>query len=216
MKLRLAVTTSMLGFALAGAAWAQTAPRPPANLTAVDHPLDDGTRIDLSWTLSPDDAEARGYVVRRRDPGDDAFNRVDAVPAGTRTFTVGNLRPGERYDFSVTAIGRDNAESAPATTGSPAIPAMQWFDGTRFWFLLMLVLFCGSVITLILLARRGLPMKVRHIAGLDMVDDAVGRATEMGRPCIFVPGVNDMNEIQTIAGINVLGRVSKTAAEYDA
>jgi hypothetical protein len=48
------------------------------------------------------------------------------------------------------------------------------------------------------------------------VDDAVGRATEMGRPCLFIPGVQDMNDLQTIAGINVLSRVAKTAAEYDA
>jgi len=59
-------------------------------------------------------------------------------------------------------------------------------------------------------------VKVRKIAGLEAVDEAVGRATEMGRSCLFVPGVQDMNDIQTIAGITVLARVAKTAAEYDA
>ncbi|PYR51712.1 MAG: hypothetical protein DMF89_04740 [Acidobacteria bacterium] len=93
---------------------------------------------------------------------------------------------------------------------------MEWFDGTRFWFLVTLILFSGTVVALIAMARRGIPLKMRRIAGLDVVDEAVGRATEMGRPCIFVPGVQDMNEIQTIAGLNVLGRVARTAAEYDA
>jgi hypothetical protein len=38
----------------------------------------------------------------------------------------------------------------------------------------------------------------------------------MGRSCLFIPGIQDMNDIQTIAGITVLAHVSKTAAEYDA
>jgi hypothetical protein len=95
-------------------------------------------------------------------------------------------------------------------------PTVEWFDGTRVWFLVMTVALCGAVIAFIRLARQGRPLKVRKIAGLEAVDDAVGRATEMGRPCLFVPGIGDMNDIQTIAGISILGRVAKTAAEYDA
>lgn len=38
----------------------------------------------------------------------------------------------------------------------------------------------------------------------------------MGRSCLFVPGLQDLDEIQTIAGLNVLARVATTAAEYDA
>ena len=53
-------------------------------------------------------------------------------------------------------------------------------------------------------------------ARLARVDEAVGRATEMGRPCLFVPGIEDMNEIQTIAGLAILARVAERAAEYDA
>ena len=33
---------------------------------------------------------------------------------------------------------------------------------------------------------------------------------------LFVPGIQDMNDIQTIAAVNILERVGKTAAEYDA
>ena len=63
----------------------------------------------------------------------------------------------------------------------------------------------------------GVPVgKVVEIAGLEAVDEAVGRATEMGRPCLFVPGILDMNEIQTIAGLTVLSRVAQVAAEYGA
>lgn len=58
-------------------------------------------------------------------------------------------------------------------------------------------------------------LKIRKIAGLDAIEDAVGRATEMGQACLFVPGVLDINDIQTIAGLTILGRVAEKAAEYD-
>jgi hypothetical protein len=38
----------------------------------------------------------------------------------------------------------------------------------------------------------------------------------MGRPVLFIPGIQDMDNIQTVAGVTMLGRVAKTAAEYDA
>jgi hypothetical protein len=141
---------------------------------------------------------------------------VDIVPPGTSRFTVQDLDHNEAYVFQVVAVAQDNAESAPVTTSSPIAPSMQWFDGGRLWFLVALVIFCGSVVAFIRLARRGIPLKVRQISGLKAVDEAVGRATEMGRPCLFVPGIGDMNDIQTITSMSILSRVATTAAEYDA
>ena len=193
-----------------------TASAPPVNPIAVDHNWDDGTRIDLTWTLSPSDSTLQGYVIRKRAPEDAAFTRVDMVAPGTNKFTVADLTPGRPYLFEVAAVSKDLSESAPATTNVPVAPTVQWFDGTRFWFLMILLFFCGSVMTFIEFARRGVPFKVRKIAGLEAIDEAVGRATEMGRSCLFVPGIGDMNDIQTIAAMSILARVAKTAAEYNA
>ena len=191
-------------------------PAPPSTLTASDHPWDNGTRIDLHWSPSADRATLRGYMVRRRSTTETAFSVVDIVPAGASALTVSNLNREAGHLFQVTALGVNNTESTPAVTAAPVVPTMEWFDGTRLWFLFTLALLCGSVVAFIVLARRGMPMTLRRIAGLEAVDDAVGRATEMGRPCLFIPGINDMNEIQTIAGLTILARVAKTAAEYDA
>ena len=38
----------------------------------------------------------------------------------------------------------------------------------------------------------------------------------MGRPVLFITGILDINDIQTLAGITVLSRVARTAAEYGA
>jgi hypothetical protein len=197
------------------AASAQVQPLPPTDLTATDHRWDDGTRIDLTWSLSADDATVESYIIRRRTTTEDRFTVVDLVPAGTSRYTVGGLNPSQSYLFQITA-GAGTAASQPVESTTPITPTMEWFDGTRGWFLLTLLIFCGSVVAYIALARRGVTLTVRKIAGLEAVDEAVGRATEMGRSCLFVPGVQDMNELQTIAGLNVLARVAKTAAEYDA
>jgi hypothetical protein len=47
------------------------------------------------------------------------------------------------------------------------------------------------------------------------VDEAIGRATEMGRPILFIAGTQDMDNVQTIAGITILGHVARTIADYD-
>ncbi len=166
--------------------------------------------------LSSDDATLQGYAVRQRGAGAADSTLVDIVPPGTSAYTVTNLSPEGSYLFEVVALGADNAESVAAATSAPVTPTMEWFDGTRVWFLVTVVLFCGAVIAFIVLARRGMPLTLRKIPGLQAVDDAVGRATEMGRSVLFIPGILDMNDIQTIAGLTVLARVSMTAAEYDA
>ncbi len=64
-------------------------------------------------------------------------------------------------------------------------------------------------------ARQGREMFIRKIGGLSAIDDAVGRATEMGKPVLFVPGIYDMDDIQTIAAVSILGHVAKKTAEYE-
>jgi len=106
-------------------------------------------------------------------------------------------------------------QSAGTATVAPDEHASPLIDPTRRWALVLLLGACGTILACVQLARRGMPVRIRRIAALDSIDEAVGRATEMGRPLLFVPGSQDMNEIETIAGLTVLGRVSRTVAEYD-
>jgi hypothetical protein len=147
---------------------------------------------------------------------------------GATTLIVQKCERGEEYYFKVVAVGADGAESVPAGPIGPVSASWQLFDGSyklvggrfflagRFWLAVITLTICGAVIFWINHARKGKPLKVRKIAGLEAVDEAVGRATEMGRSVLFVPGIQDMNDIQTIAGLTVLARVSRTAARYEA
>jgi hypothetical protein len=102
--------------------------------------------------------------------------------------------------------------------GNPFLPhatSNVFFDFSRIWTLVLVSLVCAGVLGCTLRARLGGYVYVRPIAGLKAIEDAVGRATEMGRPILFVPGIMDLNELQTVAGLSVLSSVAKEAAAYE-
>ncbi len=83
---------------------------------------------------------------------------------------------------------------------------------------LVVLLYSLVIILLIRRARKGLSIpEIRRIPGIDAIDEAIGRATEMNRPIIFSPGTaSDINDPQNFAAFAVLGHVSKKVARYQA
>tara|TARA_B100000029_G_scaffold514139_1_gene615821 strand:- start:3209 stop:4060 length:852 start_codon:yes stop_codon:yes gene_type:complete len=65
-------------------------------------------------------------------------------------------------------------------------------------------------------AKSGEKIFLRTIPGLKAMEDAVGRATEMGKPVLFVPGIMDMDQVETVSGLILLGHVSEMTANYEA
>lgn len=195
---------------------------PPSGLTAEDHPNDKGTAIDLHWRLSPDDVPDRKprvvneyEIYRARADGSD-YERVGTVPYLEDKFTDQSCEPDIEYLYEVRAVASEDFKSPLAKLDQPVRARLQWFDGNRAWFAVIVLLVCGSVVLFTEIVRSGKKLYIREIAALKAVENAMGRATEMGRPCLFVPGVVDMNDIATVAGITLLSRVAKTAADYDA
>lgn len=219
---RLSATLLVLAatHAIAGAA----PPAPPGKVAVKDRPNDNGNVLIITWELSPDDTKAgprlvSRYEIRRRTlkgSDDSGFVVLDRRPAGKGEFSDSGVNPEAKYEYEVAAVGPDGELSDAVKSEEPTSPVRQWFDGRRGWLAIILVIVCGSAVYFIESARRGRDLKIRKIAGLEAVDEAVGRATEMGRPLLFVPGIMDINDIQTVAGITILGRVAKTAAEYGA
>ena len=64
-------------------------------------------------------------------------------------------------------------------------------------------------------ARTGEEIYLRTIPGLKALEEAVGRATEMGKSVLFVPGISDMDQVETITGLNLLGHVAEHTAKYE-
>ena len=183
--------------------------------------------------IAPEDAATTArQVARAAARSDDSFAPSELGPHGKHwimvdTFSpdatsaeIKNLPQDQAFNFIVYSLGKD-ASGKPvrsvASSKSEAVKApASAFDGNRRSLFIFLALLCGTVLFYIMVARRGVDLKIRPIAGLQAVDEAVGRATEMGRPILYINGIQDMDDLQTVAGVTVLGRVAKTAAEYDA
>ena len=221
----LLATSIALGGLPIAQAKAEAEPRPPTDVTAIDRPDDAGDGIIVKWSLSPDDVEKvkKGqtrrvirYEILRQVDGQGDFTLAGEANFQKDSFVDPKCDLDSSYTYQVVAIENEDSKSATATAKAAATPVRQWWDTRRTWFLVILLMVCGAVIQFIRLARAGRSLKVRKIAGLEAVNEAVGRATEMGRSCLFIPGILDINDMQTVAGITVLSRVAGLAAEYGA
>lgn len=203
-------------------------PSPPRQVTASDRPLDGGESLNVLLGVpidaphSDDPTKNWEYIVSRSGEFHGEYKEVGRFRAKPESPTqivakIDNCETGKPYWFRAVTLNSSGEKSSivETTREGSAAASREWFDGRRGWFLALMTMICGGVVGFVAAARYGVPLKIRKIAGLDAIEDAVGRATEMGRTCLFVPGVQDINDIQTIAGLTILGRVAEKAAEYD-
>lgn len=214
----LAATISLIGNPLIA-----EPPAPPTDLKVEDVPNDAGTALKVSWTPWEDPSiiwgpgelppKPIGYRLERIS-GEEPPKQLATLPVDAKEYIDKNCRPDTSYVYSLAAIGPDETVS-DAVLSDPVRPVVSWFNWGKTFLFVVVILVCGGLILSTELARRGKPIYVRPIAGLQAIEEAVGRATEMGRPMVFIPGIQDLNEIQTVAGVTVLSHVAQTAAQYD-
>ncbi|MCB5286479.1 MAG: hypothetical protein LHW64_01595 [Candidatus Cloacimonetes bacterium] len=175
--------------------------------SAKDSPWDDGKSIDLVWEISP---MAIKVEICRQDA--DEPKRVLLTcsdPSGS--FRDNELEPNNKYHYQLKAYFQDDDLTLSASAQTRA----QWFYMGKLGFLLLLLLVCGAILYYIQAARHGKEFFIRRIAGLDSMEEAIGRATEKGKPILYVPGISDLDDIQTIASLTILSHLAERAAEYD-
>ena len=189
---------------------------PVTSLIATDHKYDNGEKIDLEWVPSVDDrltdGRVTGYGVYRIQNGGEP-QLIATLPPGSNHFLDESVHLDSIYTYYVSAMTA-NAEFESNRTQELS-PVREWINFEKKYLMLIALLVGGAVIYFIESARRGKKLFVRKIAGLEAVDEAVGRATEMGRPILFIPGILDMDDVQTLAALTILGRISRVVADYD-
>lgn len=154
--------------------------------------------------------EAEEVSKRTLDVVNGAWDRIEAIAAAVH---VRRLRSKESRAQSLKV--QEVAGNCEGLVYSIRGRHPGWFRNERLAMLLYVFLLSFFILYYIRRAQRGEKLFIRRIAGLSALDDAVGRATEMGKPVIFVSGIMDVDEIQTLAGLNILGYVAKKTAEYD-
>ncbi len=192
-------------------------PAPPTQIHTRDRANDAGGGIVVFWEKSADDGAGREiiqeYHIFRSTEDDGEFELIGTAKAGDTSYVDNNTRDGTPYYYQIKAF--DGTQHSTAAVSEAAFSAAQWFHGGRISMLIATIIISALVVWFISKAKRGHELYIRPIAGLEAVDDAVGRATEMGKPIMYVPGILDMDNIQTIASMIILGRVARKAAEYE-
>ncbi|MDP8210871.1 MAG: hypothetical protein P9M05_08655, partial [Candidatus Stygibacter australis] len=167
-----------------------------------DIPNDDGTGLKICWNAADEGVEK--VMIWR---GDELIIDSDSL---TGEFVDKNLIVNEEYQYRM-VLNPGNLTISNVTFS----PKPEYFNTDKITLLIFLLLVSGAIIYFIISARTGKELYIRKISGLESIDEAVGRATEMGRPILFVPGINDIDDMQTIAGLTILRKVAERAAEYD-
>jgi hypothetical protein len=184
-------------------------PAPPGAVRAFDTPNDAGKSITLRWSAA--DTLAQAWLVERS--GSDSTKIVATNKPEETGYLDEDVKDQVRYTYRIAAVaGADTVWSGPTSDVSSS---PQFFNAYRINILIAMLLFFALVIYYIESAKKGKNLFVRRIAGLDAVEEAVGRATEMGKPIIYVPGLGSVADIATIASLNILGEVAKKTAQYD-
>ncbi len=194
-------------------AWEQAASSSKIWLEARDVPNDAGGEIRVSWT-APTRPESLQRLMRAESP-DGPFSPVAELVSGISEYYDQGLTNGLQYYYRLEVY---DGETLTASQVSQAVvPAGSWFNTQRWSLLAALAAFSGLLLFFIWRARHGAALFVRKIAGLSAVDEAIGRATEMGRPILYLPsgGLSAVSDIQTLASLVILGRVAGKAAEYE-
>lgn len=188
------------------------AAEPPANLKAFDTPSDGGESVTLEW-----ESDAAAFVTIMRSTSADG----EFEPAGQTIASEGGYLDydvegdtGTQYFYRILFVS--DADTSLTAIAGPAAARSNWFRTYRINALVLFGLMFALVVLYVDAAKKGKKLYIRKIPGLNAIDEAVGRATEMGKKMLYIPGILSLSEIQTIASLSILGYVAKLAAVYGA
>lgn len=220
---------------------------PPEGLVASDAPDDGGQAVALTWSRMPYDSQGVDYVVLVSLQAAGPFVTEAARFSSAQRFVADVDRPfwawrkgddrhyvevssysdpvtgretpivrGRTYYFKLRVTDGTSSLESGAVSASPV---GNFFDLAKLNNFAFMVVFSGIILGFISRARRK-DLFLRRIPGLTAVEEAIGRATEMGRPVYFLTGRLGLSEesgksISTIAATIILGEVAKKVAAYD-
>lgn len=187
-------------------------------------PEDDGSLLLIEFDGAMEVADNHiGLLVQRSETGtgeeDWSTVLVEALPLESAVLTDGYdpdypISPMTSYQYRtiVLTVEGDSLQSEIFTGAE--LPTGEWFSSSEMPTLIGCLIFLGMIFFYFHKAKRGSDFYLRPIAGIEAIDEAIGRATEMGKPILYVPGLSTIGDVATIASITILGRVAKKVAEY--
>ncbi|MBX3332087.1 MAG: hypothetical protein KF722_16905 [Nitrospira sp.] len=217
---------------------AETAITAPQDVRVFDTPNDGGGSLTVQWAPAPwDGPDTRYQILIGETSATDPATFTIMAEFQTNTNYVKDtktawwtrrsdktwhqtiiksakgveVKDGTAYAVAVATVQEDRREFSPVQV---ATPAADWFNWNQLNNLIIAVSFCGLVFYTISHAKRN-NIFLRRIPGLDAVDEAIGRATELGKPILYLTGAHDLHDPSTIAAAVILGKVARRAALYE-
>ncbi len=165
-------------------------------------------RASTRWRRELVDKVVAQGLVHRVDDVDDP----DVVEVRVESFSE-SLERGKSYFFKINV--RRGGEVAVGRQEVAAAARDNWFAWHKLNLLVAMVVLATVIMTFAKIAKRN-PNKlfIRRIGGLEAVDEALGRAAEMGKPVFFCHGPGDLSSVVTISAINLLGKIAERVGEY--
>jgi hypothetical protein len=180
------------------------------NLKAIDTPNDAGSNITITWGKRGDVVK---YEIFRSQKVDEGFQNVGSALPDETEYVDTSSQDGEKYYYYVASVDKEGRMGESEIVG-PVSSTPQWFNRKRWNVLIILIALMVIFSIYINFARKGMSAFIRKIAGLEALDDAIGRATEMGKPVLYIPGLWGLTNVTVLASLSILRRVARKTAEY--
>ncbi len=192
----------------------------PINIRAEDKPNDAGGSIIVSWTPPAAAETVAGLVYRiyRATDREGDYKFIGSTGKNRTQYEDATHKDAPKdaiYSYLVVASDAGGAWLSVSERSNATQAKMQiinWSTWNFFFFAVALSIFITYFIRSI---KGGKKLFIRKIAGLEAIEESIGRATEMGKPVMYIPGLMDMNDVQTVASVVILGRIARQVAEYD-
>ena len=199
----------------------------PEGVVVMDTPNDAGGSITVTW-IKGDLLEGAKYTIGISESKSGPFEPVSGdiklqssdpgtFGHGEETSQMNFVRIGDRETGKTYYVQVSTVLASGETLPSPAIAAEAFpnlFKKTKTNNFILGTLFSIIILGSIALARTR-EFFIRRIAGLEALDEALGRATEMGKSVLFVHGLTYMGHVSTIASVNILSRIAHRTAEFN-
>jgi hypothetical protein len=202
------------------------AAKPPIDVKVMDTANDKGESITLTFKRTHPSAQKDTFgMVRLGSPSsieyeiwrsaeeENSFRLVGKILSSDSIFIDSKVKDGVNYFYFVKGAGEN--DTLISKVFGPVVSKGQWFNPKQTNVLFAVVISFLFIFGFILYGKKGKKLYVRPIAGLGAIDDAIGRATEMGKPILYSSGLGKMDRVATMASMNILASVAEKTAEYN-
>jgi hypothetical protein len=188
--------------------------RPPTpvlqDLRATDRPWDRGSALVVTWSssLPPD------FVVQVERLGPGAPKVLGSTAVTAERFVDSSVSALESYSYELAVYDAGGNLVSTERTPGPVSPQANFFDAGRLGEALII----GFLFTVFIWGTfRKKTLDIRPLGGVAAMEEALGRAVEMGKPVLFSVGWGaQLDKPATLAALNLFGWLARRSAAYGA